>query len=156
MNARRAKPLDEKDLIVDLQFGTGSIYPQAGKIDTAARRVDPQTGTIQARAIFPNKDGSLLPGQFVRVRIRGVTLQDTIVIPKEAVSQGPQGPSVYIVGQNDIAEARPIKFGPELASGWVVREGLKEGERVIVDGIIRVRPGGAVKPVAAANPGARP
>jgi membrane fusion protein (multidrug efflux system) len=90
------------------------------------------------------------------VRIRGNTLPDTIVIPKEAVSQGPQGPSVFIVRENDVAEARPIKLGPELAGGWVVREGLKGGERVIVDGIIRVRPGAAVKPVAAAQAGARP
>lgn len=146
MNARRAKPISEKDLAVDLQFGNGSVYPHAGKIDAAAQRVDLQTGTIQARAIFPNSEGGLLPGQFVRVRIRGVTLPDAIVVPKQAVSQGPQGPSVYVVGQNNIAEARPIRLGPEVATGAVVQEGLKGGDRVIVDGVIRVRPGAPVKP----------
>lgn len=156
LNARRSQPIASKDLTVDLQYGSGSVYPHTGKIDTAAQRVDPQTGTIQARAIFPNPDGNLLPGQFVRVRIRGVTLPDAIVVPKEAVSQGPQGPSVYVVGQNNIAEVRPIRLGPEVAAGAVVHEGLKGGERVIVDGVIRVRPGAPVKPVPfAAGPDAR-
>lgn len=152
LSAGRAKPINEKDVFVDLQLGAGGAYPQSGKIDTAARRVDPQTGTIQARAIFPNKDGRLLPGQFVRVKIRGITLPNTIVIPKEAVSQGPQGPLVYAVGQNETAEVRLVRLGPELATGVIVREGLKGGDRIIVDGIIRVRPGAPVKAVAATAP----
>lgn len=150
MNARRAQPISEKDLVVGLKYGIGSVYPKEGKIDTAAQRVDPQTGTIQARAVFPNPDGVLLPGQFIRVSIRGVTLLDAILIPRQAVSQGPQGPSVYVIGPNDTAEARPIRLGPELAAGWIVQDGLKSGERVVVDGVIRVRPGGAVRPVALA------
>lgn len=147
LNERRAKPITEQDLTVELLYARGAAYPHIGRIDTSARRVDPQTGTIQARAIFPNPDGSLLPGQFVRVRIDGVTLPDAIVIPQQAVSQGPQGPSVYVVGENDTAQVRPIRLGPELAQGWVVQEGLKGGERVVVDGVIRVRPGAPVKPV---------
>ena len=147
LNHRRKKPITEEDLVVDLQYATRSVYSQPGKIDTRAQRVDPQTGTIQARAIFPNPEGVLLPGQFVRVRVRGITLPDAIVIPKQAVSQGPQGPSVYVVGENDIAQARPIRLGPEIASGWVVQEGLKGGERVVADGVIRIRPGAPVRPV---------
>ena len=149
LNERRAQPISEKDLIVDLQYGNGKVYAHPGKIDTAAQRVDPQTGTIQARAIFPNAEGALLPGQFVRVRVRGITLPDAIVIPKQSVSQGAQGPSVYVIGEKDTAEVRPIRFGPELAAGWVVQEGLKGGERIVVEGVIRVRPGAQVKPVAA-------
>ena len=148
LNERRAQPISEKDLIVDLQYGNGNAYAHPGKIDTAAQRVDPQTGTIQARAIFPNAEGALLPGQFVRVRVRGITLPDAIVIPKQSVSQGAQGPSVYVIGEKDTAEVRPIRFGPELAAGWVVQEGLKGGERIVVEGVIRVRPGAQVKPVA--------
>jgi membrane fusion protein (multidrug efflux system) len=156
LNARRALPITAQDLTLDLQFGDRSVYSHTGKIDTAAQRVDPQTGTIQARAIFPNPDGDLLPGQFVRVRIRGVTLPEAIVIPKQAVSQGPQGPSVYVVGSNNIPEIRPIRLGPEVAAGVVVREGLHGGERVVVDGVIRVRPGEPVKPVPlAAEPDAQ-
>jgi membrane fusion protein (multidrug efflux system) len=147
LNERRAKPITEKDLSVELQYANGTVYPQRGRIDTSAQRIDPQTGTIQARALFPNADGALLPGQFVRVMIHGVTLPDAIVIPSQAVSQGPQGPSVFVVGDNNTAESRPIRLGRELAQGWVVQEGLKDGERVVVDGIIRVRPGAPVRPV---------
>jgi membrane fusion protein, multidrug efflux system len=147
LNERRAKPISEKDLTVELHYASGATYPQPGRIDTAARRIDPQTGTIQARAIFANPDGALLPGQFVRVIIRGITLPDAIVVPAQAVSQGPQGPSVFVVGDNNVAEARPIRLGQQLAQGWVVQEGLKGGERVVVDGIIRVRPGAPVRPV---------
>jgi len=147
LNEQRPKPITENDLAVDLQYGSGSNYPIAGKIDTAARRVDPQTATIQARAVFANPDGALLPGQFVRIRIRGITLPEAIVIPNQSVSQGPQGPSVYVVGQNNTAQARPIRLGPEVASGLVVQSGLQGGERVIVDGVIRVRPGAIVNPV---------
>jgi membrane fusion protein (multidrug efflux system) len=147
LNERREKPISERDLKVELQYGQGAGYPHPGRIDTAAQRVDPQTGTIQARAIFPNPDGALLPGQFVRVRLTGITLPDAIVVPRQAVSQGPQGPSIYVLGENDVAKALPIRLGREVAEGWVVQEGLKGGERVVVDGVIRVRPGQPVRPV---------
>ena len=150
LNARRATPITAEEIIIDLQHGNRSMYPLPGKIDAAAQRVDPRTGTIQARAVFPNPDGSLLPGQFVRVRIRGVTLPNAIVIPKQAVNQGPQGPAVYVVTQNNVAEVRPIRLGPEVEDGVVVREGLKNDDRVIFDGIIRVRPGAPVRPVESA------
>jgi membrane fusion protein (multidrug efflux system) len=147
LNERREKPISEKDLTVELLYAREAAYPHLGTIDTAAQRVDPQTGTVQARVIFPNPDGILLPGQFVRVRLHGVTLPNAIVVPHEAVSQGPQGPSVYVVGENGNAHVRPIRLGPDLPAGWVVRDGLRGGERVIVDGVIRVRPGQPVRPV---------
>jgi membrane fusion protein, multidrug efflux system len=134
------------------QYGSKTAYPVPGRIDTAARRVDAQTGTIEARAIFPNPDGILLPGQFVRVLIRGVTIPDGIVVPDRAVSQGPQGPSVFVVGDNSTVQVRPIRLGEEVPAGWIVAEGLNGGERVVVDGVIRVRPGAPVKPVPA-DPG---
>jgi membrane fusion protein (multidrug efflux system) len=149
LNERREKPISEKDLTVELLYTPEAPYPQPGKIDTAAHRVDPQTGTVQARAIFPNPDGALLPGQFVRVRILGITLPNAIVIPHRAVSQGPQGPSVYVLGENNVAQARPIRLGAEIAAGWVVQDGLTGGEKVIADGVIRVRPGQPVRPAPA-------
>ncbi|HST94933.1 MAG TPA: efflux RND transporter periplasmic adaptor subunit [Microvirga sp.] len=147
LNERREKPITEKDLTVELLYAQEAVYPVRGRIDTAAQRVDPQTGTVQARAIFPNPDGALLPGQFVRVRILGITLPNAIVIPRQAVSQGPQGPSVYVLGGNDVAQVQPIRLGPEVAAGWVVSDGLSGGERIIADGVIRVRPGQPVRPV---------
>jgi membrane fusion protein, multidrug efflux system len=151
MNVRRAQPLEGRDFTVELSFGDGSVYPERGRIDTAARRVDPETGTIQARVVFANPEGALLPGQFVRVRIVGNSLPDALVVPKPAIVQGPQGATVFVVGANDVAQARPVRLGPELGNGpeggWVVSDGLKPGERVVADGVIRVRPGAPVKPV---------
>jgi membrane fusion protein, multidrug efflux system len=147
LNQRRAKPIEEKDLSVELQFGTGRVYAHRGRIDTSAPRVDPQTGTIQARVVFPNAEGLLLPGQFVRLRILGITLLDAIAVPKEAIGQGPGGPFVYVVGANDMAEVRPVRLGQQLGPTWVISEGLKAGDRVVADGVIRVRAGEKVKPV---------
>ena len=118
--------------------------------------MDLQTGTIEARAIFPNPDGALIPGQFVRIVIKGVTLQDAIVIPSQAINQGPQGPSVFVVGENNVAQAKLVRLGQEVAGGLVVQNGLKSGERVIVDGVIRVRPGAPVKPVPMSPPPSAP
>ncbi|RAI45557.1 efflux transporter periplasmic adaptor subunit [Rhodoplanes roseus] len=149
LNEHRAKPISEKDLTVELRFGDRSRYDKPGRIDTAAQRVDQQTGTIQARAVFPNPDGVLLPGQFVRVVIRGVTLPDALVVPERAVSQGPQGASVYVVTAANVAEARPVRLGQEVRDGFVVTSGLQPGERVVVDGVVRVKPGQLVRAVPA-------
>ena len=158
LNEARAAPINERDLTVELHYGDGSVYPQRGTIDVRASAIDPRTGTIQVRAIFPNANGGLLPGQFVRVIVRGVTLANAIVLPREAVSQGPQGPFVYVVGANDMAQARPVKLGQEVEQGWVIQAGLEPGEQVVVDGIIRVRPGAPVKPVRSSGerPAAQP
>ena len=86
---------DSKNVKVELQFGDGAVYPQTGTVDTRSRTVDPRTGTILIRAIFPNRDGALLPGQFVRVKMTGIVMPNAIVIPKIAISQGPLGPFVY-------------------------------------------------------------
>jgi membrane fusion protein (multidrug efflux system) len=104
------------------------------------------------RAVLPNPNGALLPGQFVRVVIRGISLPDAIVIPRQAVSQGPEGPFVYVVGANDVAQSRPIRFGREVEAGWVVQGGLQPGDRVIADGVMRVRPGAPVRPASANAP----
>ncbi len=155
LNAGRSQPIRPSDLTLELRFGDGSAYPHPGRIDTAAQSVDPQTGTIQARAIFPNPDGVLLPGQFVRVVVRGVTLQAAITVPKQAVSQGPQGPFVYVVGEDGRASAAPIRLGRELQDAWVVAEGLSAGNRVVTDGVIRVRPGAPVRIAEAGAPARR-
>src|SRR5262249_48068388 len=121
LNRRLPTPVARDDLIVELQFGDGTRFEGTGKIDVSANRVDAQTGTIQARAIFSNKDGnSLLPGQFVRIVVKGVTLPNAIVIPKSSVSQGPQGPFVYVVGVENKAQAKPLRLGRDVEDGWIV------------------------------------
>jgi membrane fusion protein (multidrug efflux system) len=159
LNRKLPTPIVRESLSVELQYGNGAPFAGTGKIDASANRVDAQTGTIQARAIFANRDGALLPGQFVRIVIKGVTLPNAVVIPRQALSQGPQGPFVYVVGPENKAQARPLQLGRELDDGWIVEAGLKDGDTLIVDGLLRVRPGGPVAPVPAtgsADRGAQP
>ncbi|MDB5574289.1 MAG: secretion protein HlyD, partial [Tardiphaga sp.] len=150
MNEARDKPLKPEDIGVTLQLSGGGDDPAKGKLDVSASTVDPRTGTLQIRAIFPNPDGHLLPNQFVRVKLSGITLQQVFVVPQRAVSQGPQGPFVYVVNEgNNGVSNRPIKLDREVNGGWAVRDGLKDGERIVVDGVARVRPGAPIKPVPA-------
>jgi membrane fusion protein (multidrug efflux system) len=144
--AARAKPLSEEDVWVKLQYGDGTTYPVDGKVNVSSETVDQRTGTLQFRAIFPNPDGAILPGQFVRVVIGGITLPNAFIIPSKAVSQGPQGPFVYLVSDKNAAEVKPIKLERELKDGWIVRDGFNDGDRIIADGVMRVRPGATVKP----------
>lgn len=148
----REKQLDSDDVKVELQFGDGAVYPQLGKVDTRSRTVDPRTGTILIRAVFPNHEGGLLPGQFVRVNVTGITMPDAIVVPKAAISQGPLGAFVYVVEADNVARARQVRLARELDNGWIVRKGLSTGDRIVVDGVMRVRPGNAVRPVPMAPP----
>jgi membrane fusion protein (multidrug efflux system) len=83
----------------------------------------------------------------VRVNIEGVTMPNAIAVPKAAIMQGPQGPYVYIIDANSVAQVRPVRLDRELTDSWLVRGGLKTGERVVADGVIRVRPGAPVKAV---------
>ena len=138
---------DSKNVKVELQFGDGAVYPQTGTVDTRSRTVDPRTGTILTRAIFPNRDGALLPGQFVRVKMTGIVMPNAIVVPKIAISQGPLGPFVYLVEKDNVARARQVRIYRELPDGYIVRKGLAAGDRIVVDGVIRVRPGNVVNPV---------
>lgn len=145
-------PLTLEDIPVQLRFGDGTIFPREGKIDTRSRTVDVRTGTIQVRAVFSNEDSGILPGQFVRVNLLGVTMSNALLVPKPAISQGPQGAFVYVLDANETAQIRPVRLDREVPTGWIVREGVKAGDRIVVDGIIRVRPGAKVKPVPAATP----
>ena len=90
--SRRRSRSMPKNVKVELQFGDGAVYPQTGKVDTRSRTVDPRTGTILTRAIFPNRDGALLPGQFVRVNMTGITMPNAIVIPQDRDLPGPARP----------------------------------------------------------------
>ena len=139
MNARR-RAVRPRDLTVELQFGDGAVYPQPGKVDMRSRTIDPRTGTIQIRAIFPNRDGALLPGQFVRVNLTGIVLPNAIVVPKAAISQGPQGAFVYVIERHGGARA-PGPARPRARQRLDRAQGAEGGDRIIVDGVIRVRPG---------------
>ena len=147
--AQQAGAGSQAALTASLTLADGTRYAQSGVIDFTATTLDPQTGTLQARASFANPDGQLLPGQFVRLALGGLTLPNTLVVPQQAVGQGAQGATVYVVDSQNVAQLRSVKLGQNLASGQIVTEGLAAGERVIVDGVAKVRAGMAVAPTDA-------
>ena len=129
----------------------GSTYEERGEITFEEVAVDRNTGTVELRGTFPNPKHSLKPGQFVDVHLKGWTRPGAIAVPQRAVSQSPQGSYVYVVNEQDIAELRSVKPGPWSGDNWVIEEGLKAGERIVVEGLVKVQPGGKVTPVAPAQ-----
>ena len=136
---------------VSLKRGDGSVYARLGRLNFSDVRVSGATGTSEARAELPNPGGVLRPGQFVRVRLSGATRPHAIVVPQRAVLEGPQGKFVYVVNAESKAEPRPVEVGEWSGDAWIIVSGLKGGERVIVDGVMRIGPGA---PVRVAEPGA--
>lgn len=149
---------DDVPLQATLTYDNGQAYDLSGTVSFTGATIDPQTGTVQARAVFPNPDGKLMPGQFVRVTLNGLVLPDAIAVPQAAVMQGPEGKFVYKLGADNTAQIAPIKTGIARGNEWIVEQGLAEGDTVIVDGIIKVRPNApvVVKQPDAAHMGAPP
>jgi membrane fusion protein (multidrug efflux system) len=140
---------------VRAKLADGRDFGQAGVVDFAESRVDPKTGTIRARAEFPNPKAELLPGQFVRIVVSIGTLRDALIVPERAITQQQATRLVLVVNDKNIVEPRPVTLGWRLGEGVQLLSGVKPGERVVVDGIMKARPGSEVKPVAAhAPPGA--
>ncbi|MGH8688467.1 MAG: efflux RND transporter periplasmic adaptor subunit [Burkholderiales bacterium] len=131
---------DAKAIEVGVDLADGSAYPQRGRLNFAGSTVEGSTGTVQMRAELPNPDGALLAGQFVPVRVHA-GMREAIVVPQAAVMQSESGRFVYVAGPDGKATARPIRAGAWQGGDWVVLEGLKAGEQVIVDNLGRVRPG---------------
>lgn len=142
-----------KNFEVELRLADGSLYARKGKLDFADVRISPTTGTREARAELPNPDGVLRPGQFVRVILRGATRPNAVTVPQRAVLQGPQGKFVYVIDEKGAAQPRPVEAGQWAGDDWIISAGLKGGERVIVDGVMKIGPGAPVqvaeKPAAA-------
>ncbi|RBP50636.1 efflux RND transporter periplasmic adaptor subunit [Arenicella xantha] len=133
-------------ITVELILEDGRQYNQTGHLDFFNFAVDPATGTVAVRAEFPNSDQILVPGQFVQARILAGVRPDSILIPQRAVQLTPQGATLLIVGEGDVVETRAITLGELYQGAWRVTEGLKPGERVIVEGVQKVRPGQTVSP----------
>ncbi len=134
---------------VKLVLENGREYPHPGKLLFNDLAVDPTTGSVGLRAEFPNPDRSLLPGQFVTVRLPVALAENVIVVPQRAVQVSPQGQAVLVVGGDGKVQALPVKTAGLSGADWIVAEGLKGGERVIVNGVQKARPGMPVKAVAA-------
>ncbi|HSK00053.1 MAG TPA: efflux RND transporter periplasmic adaptor subunit [Kofleriaceae bacterium] len=136
---------------VALLLEDGRAYPEAGALQFADVSVDPSTGSISLRAIFPNPRGELLPGMFVRARLEEGTDPSAILLAQRAVSRDQAGrPTALVVGKDGKVELRQLVTDRSIGDAWLVTSGLAVGEQVIVEGLQKVRPGAAVTPVPAA------
>ena len=134
---------------------TGRAYPETGKLQFSDVSVDAGTGSVTVRAIFPNKKRVLLPGMFVRAKIDEGVNDKALTVPQIGVTHDAKGqPTVLVVGDDNKVALRPIATSSTYGSNWIVESGLKPGERVVVNGVDKVKPGMTVKPVAATLPAA--
>jgi len=145
VEAGRLKLPPDGRLKATLRLADGSTYPREGVVNFRDVRVSTQTGTSESRAEFPNPANALRAGEFVRVELRGAVRPGAIVVPQRAVLESPKGKFAYIVNAESKAEPRPLEVGDWTGEGWIVNSGLKPGDRVIVDGVVRLGPGAPVK-----------
>ena len=129
-----------------------SAYPQDGRLDFVDRAVDPRTGTLALRAAFPNPARVLQPGQYVRLRILLSERPDALVVPQAAVQESQGSTSLFVVAPDKTVQARTVRMGPRVGPLWVVEEGVKPGEHVVVKGLQQIRAGARVEPIVEALP----
>jgi membrane fusion protein (multidrug efflux system) len=134
--------------VVEIVLADGTIYPDTGKIFFRDANYSAQTGTFLLRATFDNPEGTLRPGQFVRVRVQGAIRPNAIMVPQVAVLQGARGFFVWIVDKDGKAQTRPVEVGDWQGDNWFIFKGLSADDRVITDGIIRIASGSPVRIVA--------
>jgi membrane fusion protein (multidrug efflux system) len=133
---------------VKLILENGTPYPLEGTLKFSDVTVDPSTGSVTLRSLFPNPKQTLLPGMFVRAVVKEGVKDQAILVPQRGVSRNPAGDAtVMVVGGEDKVEARVIKTDRTVGDSWLVSEGLKPGDRVILEGIQKARPGTPVKTV---------
>jgi membrane fusion protein (multidrug efflux system) len=141
-----------------LQLEDGSEYPASGKVEFAEAMVDPSTGTVTLRATFPNRQGLLLPGMYVRAKLSQATATHAILVPQQAVSRDPTGrATVLLVGPDDVAVSQKVSADRSIGDKWLVTDGLKSGDKVITEGLGKIKPGQKIVPVpAGSKPKPRP
>jgi len=126
---------------VEIILVDGSVYPYTGRMTFAEPSYNAQTGTFLIRATFDNPEGVLRPNQYVRARLKGSVRPNAILVPQRAVQQGSRGHFVWVVGKESKIEVRPVVVGDWQGDDWFIDEGLRSGERVVVDGALTLRPG---------------
>ncbi|MFA5531456.1 MAG: efflux RND transporter periplasmic adaptor subunit [Thiohalomonadaceae bacterium] len=137
---------------IELILPDGSVYPYPGKLNYLASTIDPTLGTQQLRAEFPNRDNRLLPGQFVRARLSLGDREGVFLVPQVAVMQNDAGRMVMVADAENKVTPRPVQTAEWRGQDWVVLGGLRPGDKVIVDNLIKLRPGMVVAPTPAAAP----
>ncbi len=142
-----ARPFPNGDTPLDLVLSGGAVYPHPGKFVLSDREVDPATGTIRVAAAFPNPGNILRPGQFGRVRATIAVKQGALVVPQRAVSELQGSFQVAVVGNDNKVAIRPVKVGARVGTLWVIEDGVAAGDKVVAEGIQKVRDGLPVTPV---------
>ncbi len=141
----RLKLPEKGRFIATVKLSDGSIPGKSGTLNFTDVRVNAQTGASEARAEFQNADGVLRAGEFARVMLNGAVRPQAIVVPQRAVLESPKGKFLYTVNAESKAEPRPVEVGEWAGEGWVIHGGLKPGDKVIVDGVMKIGPGAPVK-----------
>jgi membrane fusion protein (multidrug efflux system) len=131
---------------LDLVLADGNTYPFKGRVENAVNQVDSKTGTLELQATFPNPRHTLLPGQFGRIRLASAEHRDALLVPQRAVQDLQGSHSVFTVDSDNKAVARTVVTGDRVGEMWIVQQGLKPGDRVVVEGLQKVRPGMVVNP----------
>jgi membrane fusion protein (multidrug efflux system) len=138
--------------VVEVEMVDGNLFPYTGQITFADPSYNPSTGTFLLRATVNNPAGVLRPNQYVRVRLKGAIRPNAVVIPQRAVQQGAKGHFAWVVNKNSQAELRPVTVGDWKGDGWIISEGLADGDKVVVDGAVRLTQGATVKAAAYVPP----
>ncbi len=136
----------EQKTEVELILPDGKVYDQPGKLNFLSMFIDPKLGTQQMRAEFLNPKNQILPGQFLKIRLTTGKQENVYLVPQAAVIQNERGFMVWTIGADNKVVPTPLKMGTWLGKNWIVRSGLKPGDRVVVDQIIKIRPGAVVAP----------
>ena len=136
----------EKELRFELILADGSLYPHEGEMYAADNQVDVRTGSLRVAALFPNPGGFLRPGQFARIRVQSEVKHGALLVPQRAVTELQGTYQVAVVGADNKAHIQPVKVGRRIDANWIVEDGLKAGERIVVEGTQKVREGAPVSP----------
>jgi membrane fusion protein (multidrug efflux system) len=145
--SRSGSPLQQMQL--ELILSDGSVHPQKGRFSFADREVNSSTGAIQLTGLFPNAGNKLRPGQYAKVRATVGIRTGALLVPQRSVTDTQGSYLVAVVDPNNTVRFAPVKVGDRIGSNWVIDEGLKPGERVVTDGLFKIRPGAAVNPKGA-------
>jgi len=141
---RQEHPEEQNDFKIDMLLADGSVHPHPGKVNFADRTIDPKTGTLRVRVEFPNPQNILKPGQFARIRVQLDEHPNSVVVPIRSVQEIQGTYSVMVVGDDKKVSFRPVKPGLKFNGAWVINEGVKPGEKVIVEGLQKVKEGATV------------
>ncbi len=148
--ARRIREIEQgrggEKVPLELTLADGSVYREQGTFSLADRQVDLRTGTITVQGVFANPDNILRPGQYAKIRVAAETRKGAMLVPQQAVQQLQGSNQVAVVGDGNKIDIRPVKVGEQVGNMWIIAQGLKPGERIVVSGVQKVKTGMVVNP----------